>query len=984
MSILDELEKNNNNHRVATTLLAVNEHPALCLDDCVREAYFKCICFICYADKIYHDLEIPILEDLAKSISISSELVDRAKIFAVEANSDEIEKIIRDVKKANIHFSCIMDMFVLSYSDGQLCKKEDHYISVFANRWNVGSEVLEKLKKLSHAVYNGKIQDAVNYLGSFADVFGDQRGNIRQWLEAVLGSSLDGEESVVINKKVESEGESIDSIVDSNLVSSLQREISSQFGKLKKLLTDVGSGSNDSDHLEILNQIEEERQKVKDLRLTLAFVGTMKAGKSTAINAVIGANVLPNRSGAMTTMPTLVTHVPGRIEPILRFRKNQPFTKAIETIRSLPKDTVLASAKGANHEETLHKIINGNIKRIESTYESRQGIYDFMLIVNDVARICAELGIETPLEHYSSISDFPEIEVEFSYLADRVKQSPGRLTLIDTPGPNEAGQGHLKGVVKEQLAKASAIVCVVDPTQADSEAQAEIREWLQGAQRKSGAELFVLVNKIDTVKKSERQRELFEAKALRLFPDFTDAAGTLKSIRGKVYGVSSQQALLSNMVSRAIAMQSRLSHWDDEPWVADFMEKAYGTYWEDVSIDDIQNHLEQGDRMWANSGMQSPMDKLVASSLSQVVPLCFGTALRTVATHAENLKQESRVRWKALGQNVSVLEAHLEQFKIIAKELEDVGGHAKGEYSSALKEAKEVLSSAFSEVKNTSLEEIRNLVQKKRDIQQEKVKEANNINIFSNFFRNLKGRKADAVERVFCEDDPISFDDEKDANEFIKRIMKIFYDINRKTIDEKIQKIESEINNVSTRLAKSIETRLMPIVSKLSDNLNKDFDVTLKVPSPRFPRIDLDLDIASTSLVRTRTRQDYYEERRWYTFFLKKHREYYTITEHTIDPKSVRNAIETGIESSVKQCFEMLDQYVATSFDKSVSDYLGDVGSVLRRMSSALDAAIASRKQDANTQEEQKKFHQALEDEFTLLVKRSCQTKEMLHAEAKC
>ncbi len=48
------------------------------------------------------------------------------------------------------------------------------------------------------------------------------------------------------------------------------------------------------------------------------------------------------------------------------------------------------------------------------------------------------------------------IEVEFVHLAGW--SYPGQLTLLDTPGPNEAGQPHLQKMLNQQLARASAVL----------------------------------------------------------------------------------------------------------------------------------------------------------------------------------------------------------------------------------------------------------------------------------------------------------------------------------------------------------------------------------------------------------------------------------------------------------------------------------------------------------------------------------------------
>ncbi len=80
--------------------------------------------------------------------------------------------------------------------------------------------------------------------------------------------------------------------------------------------------------------LNNELRKISRLEMVLAIVGTMKAGKSTTINAIVGTEVLPNRNRPMTALPTLIRHTPGQKEPVLHFftcRANRPFNSTITT-----------------------------------------------------------------------------------------------------------------------------------------------------------------------------------------------------------------------------------------------------------------------------------------------------------------------------------------------------------------------------------------------------------------------------------------------------------------------------------------------------------------------------------------------------------------------------------------------------------------------------------------------------------------------------
>lgn len=64
--------------------------------------------------------------------------------------------------------------------------------------------------------------------------------------------------------------------------------------------------------LKRIEELEGEQIKTARREMVLAVVGTMKAGKSTTINAIVGKEILPNRNRPMTSVPTLIRHVPGK------------------------------------------------------------------------------------------------------------------------------------------------------------------------------------------------------------------------------------------------------------------------------------------------------------------------------------------------------------------------------------------------------------------------------------------------------------------------------------------------------------------------------------------------------------------------------------------------------------------------------------------------------------------------------------------------
>ena len=81
-----------------------------------------------------------------------------------------------------------------------------------------------------------------------------------------------------------------------------------------------------------ISNLKNEQQKLDKLEMVLAVIGTMKAGKSTTINAIVGMEILPNRETAMTTLPTLIRNIHGQSEPILKIEKITPLLELSQKV----------------------------------------------------------------------------------------------------------------------------------------------------------------------------------------------------------------------------------------------------------------------------------------------------------------------------------------------------------------------------------------------------------------------------------------------------------------------------------------------------------------------------------------------------------------------------------------------------------------------------------------------------------------------------
>lgn len=192
--------------------------------------------------------------------------------------------------------------------------------------------------------------------------------------------------------------------------------------------------------------LNNELRKITRLEMVLAIVGTMKAGKSTTINAIVGTEVLPNRNRPMTALPTLIRHTPGQKEPVLHFSHVAPIDALMKVLQQRVRE---CDRLRLTQTLEIDKDMNVLLQHIETGvaferyYLGAQPIFHCLKSLNDLVRLSKALDVDFPFAAYAAIEHIPVIEVEFVHLAGQASY-PGQLTLLDTPGPNEAGQPHLQ------------------------------------------------------------------------------------------------------------------------------------------------------------------------------------------------------------------------------------------------------------------------------------------------------------------------------------------------------------------------------------------------------------------------------------------------------------------------------------------------------------------------------------------------------------
>ena len=400
-----------------------------------------------------------------------------------------------------------------------------------------------------------------------------------------------------------------------------------------KKLSQYDQATLDKDSVKTeISVLRGEGVKLSNLEMVLAVVGTMKAGKSTTINAIVGSEILPNRNAPMTAIPTLIRHTPTQKIPRLLFSEKAglPLNKLISELKKAISNKnnahVLEDLKSDKDlYVTVEKIQQG--LKIQTEALGEKEIFSFLVCLNDLVRIAPKFGLTFPFDQYQDIDQLPVIEIEFSHLQG-AGDTEGKLILLDTPGPNEAGQAHLRPMLQEQLKRASAVLAVMDYTQLKSEADAQVREDLQSIAGTVKDRIYALVNKFDNC-----DRNGMQADEVKTFVDGL-TEGLIKEDR--VYPIAAKWGYLANRARHERDQDGLLPEiTDDTAWVDDFYQEA-GLRRE--SSRTSEKIAESIDDLWEDSKLSQPLKDIIASSYDNAAILALEAAVDKLNPNNNELK----------------------------------------------------------------------------------------------------------------------------------------------------------------------------------------------------------------------------------------------------------------------------------------------------------------------------------------------------------
>ncbi|WP_101103480.1 dynamin family protein [Macromonas bipunctata] len=688
--------------------------------------------------------------------------------------------------------------------------------------------------------------------------------------------------------------------------------------------------------------LEGERKKVQKLEAVIAVVGTMKAGKSTTINAIIGSEILPNRELAMTAIPTLIRHTIGQIEPILEFNHKTPVDNLLSKIIKFANDKKNASAieylkKSPLTKESISWILNSTKSKddYKSKYTGTNEIFSFLKKLNDLVRISKEIGIEFPFNEYKDIDKIPVINVEFFSLKE-FNQTHGQLTLLDTPGPDEYGQEHLKPMLQDQLRKSSAVLTVLDYTHLNSNSNVDVNNEIKEIASIAENRLYAILNKFDNKDaNSQKPEDIINFVA-------NDLMGGIIP-KNHIFTVSSKYAYLANRARHELSKNSQLPNYENEDgsWVEDFGDKAFGSRWKKY-INNIAEVKDVANEIWKNSLFDNVLKNVIEASHKEAPRLAIASASSQIKSVSTDLGNFFSVMTGSLTKDIKELQEQASELDTQIKKIESTKINISNHLEKTIHNLDLQISNKITNTRNELLSEITSLFKKGKDIESEEYEKA--IAILS----KKKSRKSGplnivvkAVDDLLNKDKEkilfkpnasiIRIEDKQKAEELIKEISE--------SISGKIQlsgvwlknQVALSIENLTDEFSNIVEEELKNTISNTEKSMNKS-GFFIKLTPPEIEEDSLISIKIKISDVNINKKQETYTyeawEGGWFNNILNKINSNWGYTTKTstrdyfeVDINSIRNKIEKGIELIFSQVNTSVSQSIKQPLQESSEEY---------------------------------------------------------------
>lgn len=676
--------------------------------------------------------------------------------------------------------------------------------------------------------------------------------------------------------------------------------------------------------------LEDEQRKLENFDMIIAVVGTMKAGKSTTINAIVGSEVLPNRNRPMTALPTLIRHTKGQTTPVLKFENNQPINELILNLeKEIQNQNQFKKIENlCQSDPDMKRLIEfiSSKNRYENQYQGSDAIFDFLRGLNDLVRLSREIDIDFPFEKYISMNQFPIIEIEFVHLKE-TDSNQGRLSLLDTPGPNEAGQPHLRKMMREQLQKASAVLAVLDYTQLKSDADYEVRKELQEIADTSKNRLYAIVNKFDQQdRRGDDEETIKNFISLDLMKE--------KITNDSIFPVSSKWAYLANRAKHEISLKNNLPDFEKEDWVQDFAEEALGKRWKG-KINDREEILQAIEDLWTDSRFELPLKKVIETAHSRAAIFAIDSTAAKLLNFSERMSNLINIRETAIKKDAQELQTQIQHLEKDISEIENSEKKCKTNISQIMISLEQKADAVLRNTKKEAIELIKNYFEEgKRIEKQENQKTKEELRNKSLIRKLLSTNKS---HDDFDMNNPImSFSDRSTALDLKEKINKSVSTVLQNTEEIIIKEMKDALSDFQNRFHQNLQSSTQSIVERMEKRSKEDgFEINISIPSLSGVNFNVSasqmLDDIISEKTETVTRQrrksgvwgticKWFDTDDWGWEEYQRKESYYVINIDSVHKKMV-----SQIDSVFSGMGETISIYVSKPLNKELEDFFDEL-----------------------------------------------------------
>ncbi|MEA5522248.1 dynamin family protein [Limnoraphis robusta] len=735
----------------------------------------------------------------------------------------------------------------------------------------------------------------------------------------------------------------------------LLKEVSKLMGRANFALSSEDFGQKYGD---FQKQVESETRKVENLELRMAIVAPMKAGKSTIINAIIGQDLLPSRNAAMTTLPT---------EIFFNANLNEPILTLNDEVLSIFQDTLESLQRKINElgsEETQKRIaqyphLNNLVQNIQSygvsllkpENKGREDIHKILSVLNDIVRLCSVLDPNS--DPLFKLRDVPRIQTPFWHSQEGEQSNKlGNLVIVDTPGPNEAGENlRLSAVVAEQLKNSSIVLIVLDFTQLNNQAAEGVKKQVKPIIDLLGKEnLYVLVNKVDQRRKGDMTTEdvkKFVASDLEL---------SKSSDTEQVFEIAAIRAFCATKFLLEL-QQNPNAELTELVTVESLAQEALGNRWESkLKRSSLEELKEEADALWEDSGFAPFLDQAINALMESAAPRCMMSALNVSHSRLLKLLDDVKLRGSAITKDE-------EQLRLEIGALEN-DLHNLEKCRSRLKVVDSIITSLESNLNQIQLKKEAKVSIEDYSIEQDykqggAIKKPDTLagsflpipeagiflptnlgvgfDFFPKFFSPKTKPKTEYKSAGFFE-----FKTEQEAQECSEQAVAWARKRSEVIMSSVRKDAEKEVKQARINLTKILEKQTKPIIEKAKKRLNQTFEINLDLPSPTLESDDSLTTIQPDVKSQTRLRDGGYGTRTvekrsfWHWLWIVPYEEEETYKKpdvredyYVVSINDLVAQINDSLEARIGKINQDISEYLKEDFQERIDTFFENLDAYL-------------------------------------------------------